>query len=220
MQLNILIQWEVLKLLKRNIFKMIHIFINNNSYKTIILLHGTGADEYDLIPVAQMLDQSANILSFRGNVIENGMNRFFKRFSIGKYDLESYKKETKNLVDQINSLIIKYNIEREKVVVAGFSNGANIALGILQYYPNTINNYILFSPDYIDLETNFLNLNNKKVFLSTAINDPYSNYQNLLTMKDNLKNNNANVTYELINGHTITKELILMSKNYFKEIFK
>lgn len=199
---------------------MIHLFINNHSDKTIILFHGTGADEYDLLPVAKLLSDKANILSFRGSVVENGMNRFFKRFSIGNYDLESYQKETKRIVDEINLLKKKYQIDLSKTLVAGFSNGANIALGILQYFPETLNNYLLFSPDYIDTNTPFLSLENKKIFLSTAKNDPYSNYQNLLIMKSVLKEKKADVFYQLISGHTLSMELVLQSKNFFDDFLK
>ena len=90
---------------------MIHIFINNNSSETLILLHGTGADEYDLLPLANLINSKANVLSFRGDVIENGINRFFKRFSIGNYDLDSYQKETKKLVNEINILKEKYQFD-------------------------------------------------------------------------------------------------------------
>lgn len=199
---------------------MIHIFINNNSDQTIILLHGTGADEYDLIPVAQLLNNKANILSFRGDVIENGMNRFFKRFTIGHYDLDSYQNEATKLANEITNLKEVYNIDLNKTIVVGFSNGANIGLGLLQYHPNLLNNYILYSPDYIDLKTKFLNLKNKKVFISTAENDPYSNFKNLLLLREVLIKNQAEVFYQLINGHTITEPLILKSKEYFKELLK
>ncbi len=197
---------------------MIHIFINNNSSETLILLHGTGADEYDLLPLANLINSKANVLSFRGDVIENGINRFFKRFSIGNYDLDSYQKETKKLVNEINILKEKYQFDLTKTTVIGFSNGANIALGILKYYPETLNNYILFSPDNIDIKTSFKDLTNKNVYLSTSVNDPYSNYQNLLLMKTEMTNKNANVTYKLINGHTIPKELIIDSKLWLERL--
>lgn len=193
---------------------MIHLFINKNSDKTIILLHGTGADEYDLLSVGELIDKEANLLSFRGDVNENGMNRFFKRFKIGSYDLVSYKEETKKLVNNIIELKEKYHLNLSKTSLVGFSNGANIGLGILQYYPEILNNYILYSPDFIDPKTSFKDLTNKKIFISTSKDDPYSNYLNLLNMFEMIKENNGLLKVNYVVGHQVTLEIIKESKDF------
>lgn len=73
---------------------MKHIFIKGTSDKTLFLLHGMGGDEYDLVGVAEMIDNKANDLSVRGKVLENGMSRFFKRFSEGVFDVEDLMART------------------------------------------------------------------------------------------------------------------------------
>lgn len=186
---------------------MIHIFINNNSDKTLIMLHGTGGDEHDLIPLAKRINSNYNILSIRGNVVENGMNRYFERLAMGVYNLESYVNETNNLIKTINKLSNKYNFDLNKSIGVGFSNGANILLGILQENP-ILNNYILLSPDYINSNKGFNNLNNKNVFISTAKDDPYVNYENMLKLINELNKNNANLKVFNTKGHTINMDVL------------
>src|SRR5690625_6661862 len=77
---------------------MKHIFKKgNNSDRTFLLLHGTGGTENDLLPLAHMIDPDANVLSVRGNVLENGMPRFFRRLSEGVFDEEDLIYRTKEL---------------------------------------------------------------------------------------------------------------------------
>lgn len=196
---------------------MIHIYINNNSDKTLIMFHGTGGDEHDLIPLAKRINEKYNILSIRGNVIENGMNRFFERKSVGVYDLESYLKETNNLIKNLKLFSKKYNFDLEKSIGIGFSNGANILLGILQENP-ILNNYVLLSPDYINKNKTFENINNKKIFISTSKKDPYVNYENIEKLVKDLNKNNAIVEVLNINGHQITLDVLESVKKFINNI--
>src|SRR5690554_5739838 len=104
-------------------------YINKENDKTLILLHGTGGNEDSLINLANFIDPEANLLGIRGNINENGLNRYFKRFNIGSYDLDSYHLEIENLYKTINTLKDKLNLNLDKTTIIGFSNGANIALG-------------------------------------------------------------------------------------------
>lgn len=163
-----------------------HIFIKKLE-QTIILLHGTGGDERDLIPIANHLNSNASILGIRGNVVENGMNRYFKRYGMGKYDLKSFDLETNNLHKAIMYYAGKYKIDLNKAIIIGFSNGANIAQGLIKKYPKLVNKYALLSPDYINPEQEIENLDNLNIFIATAINDPYANYDNVIKMTEDLK---------------------------------
>lgn len=111
---------------------MEHIFKQGEpSQPTFVLLHGTGGDEHDLLPVAEMLDPSYNVLGVRGNVSENGMNRFFKRHGEGQYDVEDLKFRTTELHEFLESAANQYNFDLDKVVLVGFSNGSNIAISLM-----------------------------------------------------------------------------------------
>lgn len=196
---------------------MKHIYINKESNDTIIILHGTGGNEEEMLPLAKEIDAKANILSIRGNVIENGMNRYFKRFKPGVYDLENYKLETNNLILAIKDFSEKYNFSLKNATLVGFSNGANIILGVIQTNP-LIDNYILYSPDYINLKEGFNSLTNKNIFISTAENDPYVNYSNILLLINRLKEAKANVEVLNSSGHQINMVVLESSINWYNNI--
>src|SRR5437899_2095371 len=93
----------------------------------LLLLHGTGGNERDLIPLGHDLDPNASLLSPRGKVLENGMPRFFRRLAEGVFDLEDLKKRTHELADFVVSATAHYKFDMKKIVAVGYSNGANIA---------------------------------------------------------------------------------------------
>lgn len=198
---------------------MTHIYINNNSDITLIMLHGTGGDEHDLIPLAKRINENYNILSIRGNVIENGMNRYFERLSVGVYNLGSYVKETNNLIKNIKLFSEEYNFDLNKAIGVGFSNGANILLGILQENP-ILNNYVLLSPDYINSNKGFKDIENKNVFISTAKDDPYVNYENMENLIESLNNNKVNLKVLNTRGHQINLDVLESTKEFVKNINK
>lgn len=196
---------------------MKHIYINKNSSDTLIMLHGTGGNEEQMLSLANLIDKDANILSIRGNVVENGMNRFFKRDGIGLYDIENYKFETNNLIEAITNFSKEYKFNLEYATIVGFSNGANIALGIIQTNP-VINNFILYSPDYINKEEGFNNLEGKNIYISTAENDPYVNFENMETLINRLNDKHANVKVLKTSGHQINNKVLENSIEWYKKI--
>src|SRR4028119_1116149 len=114
--------------------------------QTLLLLHGTGGDEQDLLPIADLFGQSVNVLSVRGNVLEGGMPRFFKRLSMGVFDEQDLQFRTEELVHFINELAVKEEFDKNQIVALGYSNGANIAGGILMLYPELLAGAILLRP--------------------------------------------------------------------------
>ncbi|MFT4312207.1 MAG: alpha/beta hydrolase [Candidatus Woesearchaeota archaeon] len=108
----------------------------------LVLFHGTGGDEHDLVPLAKQIDPQASILSLRGEVSENGMNRFFKRTSFGVFDLENVKEEAK----KIHTFLQEKTKEYERIIYIGYSNGANMIGAMMQLFGNTIPYAILLHP--------------------------------------------------------------------------
>jgi phospholipase/carboxylesterase len=108
-----------------------HIFQRGPSARTLVLLHGTGGDENDLLPLGPMLDPSASVLSPRGRVLENGMPRFFKRFAEGVFDLDDVRRRALELSAWLDGASAHYGLDRANFVGAGFSNGANIASAMM-----------------------------------------------------------------------------------------
>ena len=108
------------------------------SGRTLLLLHGTGADEFDLLNLGKAIDPQANLLSPRGLVDENGMNRFFVRFPDGSFDEDSIKENVDELASFIRKASVHYGFSLEGVVAVGFSNGANTAGALLALHPDTV----------------------------------------------------------------------------------
>src|SRR5438270_9109900 len=122
----------------------IHEFVAGKSSQTLLLLHGTGGSERDLIPLGHELDPNASLLSPRGKVLENGMPRFFRRLAEGVFDLEDLKKRTHELADFVVSAAAHYKIDIKHMIAVGYSNGANIAASMLLVGPELLSAAILF----------------------------------------------------------------------------
>ncbi len=101
----------------------------------MLLLHGTGGNERDLIPLGRELDANAALLSPRGKILENGMPRFFRRLAEGVFDLEDLKYRANELADFVSAAAQHYGFASDNLVAAGYSNGANIAGAMLLLRP-------------------------------------------------------------------------------------
>lgn len=109
----------------------IHRFEAGSDPTTLLLLHGTGGDEHDLVPLGRMVHPTASLLSPRGKVLEGGMPRFFRRLAMGVFDVEDLKARAAELLTFVDMAATTYGFDRSKVIALGYSNGANIAAGML-----------------------------------------------------------------------------------------
>lgn len=109
-----------------------------------LLLHGTGGNEDDLLPLGQRLLPGAALLSPRGKVLENGMPRFFRRFAEGVFDVEDLKRRTDELAAFIDSARGQYGLSDRKLVAVGYSNGANVAASLILSHPGYVSAAVLF----------------------------------------------------------------------------
>jgi predicted esterase len=110
----------------------------------LLLLHGTGGNEHDLVPLKDALMPEAGVLSPRGQVLERGMPRCFRRLAEGVFDIEDLKQRTHDLAGLVARASAQYGFSTDRVVAAGFSNGANIAASLLLLEPGTLAGAILF----------------------------------------------------------------------------
>src|SRR5690554_5332965 len=119
---------------------MKHIFNKGRAPErpTLLLLHGTGGNEFDLQPLAERIDPEANVLSVRGNVLENGMPRFFRRLAEGVFDEEDLIFRTKELNDFLDEAAERYEFNRNEIIAIGYSNGANIAASLLFHHQDAL----------------------------------------------------------------------------------
>src|SRR5260370_16998628 len=128
---------------------------------TLLLLHGTGGDENDLLPLGNELWPGAALLGVRGNVSENGMPRFFRRFAEGVFDVEDLKFRTDELARFIDAASARYDFTTKRLIAVGYSNGANIAASLILLHPHYLAAAVLFRamvPFIPDLIRNFTNL--------------------------------------------------------------
>jgi len=138
---------------------------------TLRLLHGTGGDEHDMVPLGRLM-AGANILSPRGQVLENGMPRFFRRLAEGVFDVEDVKRRAGDLADFIGAAAAHYGFDAARVVAMGFSNGANIASATALLRPGVLKGAVLLramvplEPDPVPALPDF------RVLISNGANDP------------------------------------------------
>ena len=117
----------------------IHKFVPAESGRhavTLLLLHGTGGDENDLLPLGNKLWPGAALLGVRGKVSENGKPRFFRRFAEGVFDVEDLKSRTEELAHFIDAASERYEFSKKRLISVGYSNGANIAAGLILLHPH------------------------------------------------------------------------------------
>jgi predicted esterase len=161
---------------------------------TVLALHGTGGTERDLLSLAAGLFPGSAILSPRGNVSEQGANRFFRRLAEGVFDIENLHAETDKLADFVAQSSQKYGFDASRVVALGYSNGANIAASLLLSRPETLAGGILlramtpFEPEAP------VNLAGKSVFIAAGRFDPIVPVDNVENLAKLLENAGADVT--------------------------
>lgn len=123
-----------------------HTYVDNHAKQTLFLFHGTGGSENDFIFLDEMLHKSYNLVGLRGNVIEDGMSRFFRRLAPGVFDEESIRIESNNIKVFIDTWKNDHNTKSEDTVCLGYSNGANILLASVFYYPHLIQKGLFLHP--------------------------------------------------------------------------
>ena len=198
---------------------MKHIFKKGSNDITLLLLHGTGGTEQDLLPLGDMIDAKANILSIRGNVLENGMPRFFRRLSEGVFDEEDLIFRTKELKDFIDNASNEYGFSREKVIAVGYSNGANIAGSLLFHYENSLKAAILYHPMVPRRGIDIPDLSQTPVFIGAGKNDPICPAQETEDLSELLTNAGSNVkVYWEYQGHQLTRSEVEASKEWYETL--
>lgn len=201
---------------------MRHIFKEGQSDgPTILLLHGTGGTERDLLPIAEMVDPHANILSVRGNISENGMPRFFKRLKEGVFDQEDLIKQTKILADFIDEASEKYHFDRKKVVALGYSNGANIAGSLLFHYEDVLKGAILHHPMVPRRDMELANQKGAPIFIGAGENDPMCPPEESVDLEKMLTEKGAKVSIHWErNGHQLTQTEVEAAKEWYENNIK
>lgn len=201
---------------------MIHVFKegSNGTKPTLLLLHGTGGNEHDLLPLGDMIDPTASVLSVRGNVLENGMPRFFRRLSEGVFDEEDLIFRTKELNQFLDEASSKYNFDRQNIVAIGYSNGANIAGSLLFHYKDALAGSILHHPMVPRRNIQLPQLKGTNVFISAGHNDPLCTPQESIDLQEMLAAAGASTEIHWENnGHQLTRTEVEAAGKWYQKIF-
>ena len=203
----------------------IHRFISANSKAeqpnlTLLLLHGTGGTEDDLIPLGKELASDASILSVRGKVLENGMPRFFKRLEEGVFDLEDLKMRTNELAEFILKSSPKYGFDLKRMVAVGYSNGANIGASLLLKHPEVLAGAILFRAMVPFVPDVLPDLSKKSIIILEGLHDPIVSRREAESLMKMFSNARCDVTLKWQDsGHNLTQEDIVLAKKWLESNF-
>jgi len=197
-----------------------HKFGQGNEKTTLLLLHGTGGDEEDMLSLGHVISRNSSLLSPRGNVLENGMPRFFRRLSEGVFDIEDLKLRSRELADFVKKASTTYNFDAKAVIALGYSNGANIAVSIILLDLFPFAGAILFRPMTPLTPSHLPNLKNTPALVAAGSLDeliPRAETERLVAL---LRRAGAEVTLNWqVGGHAINGEEVQRARQWFDSRF-
>jgi predicted esterase len=194
----------------------IHRFEPGKSARTLLLLHGTGGDENDLLGLGRAIDPNAALLSPRGKILENGAPRFFRRLAEGIFDEADVVHRAHELADFIKAAAASYRFDPNHLVVIGYSNGANIAAAMILLGVAKFSRAVLFRPmvPLSQLQT-LPALKTTHVLLSAGKFDPIARVQIVESLADLLRRAGAEVTVRIgLSGHQLIPEDITAAREW------
>lgn len=181
----------------------------------LLLSHGTGGDENDLLPLGRSLAPSAGLLSPRGQVLEHGMPRFFRTLAEGVFDLDDLRRRTFELAEFVSRAAERYRFDRNRVVAVGFSNGANMAASLLLLRPDVLGGAVLFRATVPLAPDPLPTLRGSPVLLSNGRNDPFISPVETERLAAMLRRAGADITLEWQQaGHNLTPEDVSVPRKW------
>jgi predicted esterase len=190
----------------------IHRFVASKdpaSRDTLLVLHGTGGDENDLVSLGQTIAPGAAILSPRGNVIENGAPRFFKRLAEGVFDPQEVRSRAEALGRFIHVATARYGLDPERIFALGYSNGANAASTVMFIEPGLIKGAILLRPMVVYEPEKSGDLSRASVFISAGRMDPIVPTRSVERLAELFESTHAKVTlkWQLVGHNLVSSEV-------------
>lgn len=197
----------------------IHRFVpSSGSPTTLLLLHGTGGDENDLLPIGHQILPEAALLSPRGRVLENGVPRFFRRFAEGVFDLADLKMQTEALAQFIQQAAERYEFDIGQLIAVGYSNGANIAASVLLTQPNLLRTAVLFRPMVPFVPDATPDLRNVSTLLAAGRKDSIASSEQVSTLTKIFESGGARVAIYWHNGgHELGQDDLTAAKNWVNQ---
>lgn len=186
---------------------------------TVLLLHGTGGDENDLIPIGKSLAPGANLLSPRGKVLENGAPRFFRRLAHGVFDPDEIKQRAAELAAFIAESSQEHHFDPARVYALGYSNGANIAQALLLLHPAVLAGGVLLRPMPVIESSEKPDLTGKSVLIIAGEDDNMTTPALTHQLASGLSQAGAKVDVKwLATGHELTPYDFQIIQTFFKTL--
>jgi phospholipase/carboxylesterase len=183
--------------------------------RPVLLLHGTGGDENDLVPLGRVVAPNAPLLSPRGKVLENGMTRYFRRIAGGVFDEDDVRRRAIELADFIAEAGRHYGLSSP--VALGYSNGANTAAAILLLRPEALAGAILLRATLPLKETEPVDLTGKPVLIITGGSDPLISPEGAARLAARLQQYGAVVEHRTLPvGHELSQADISIAKQWLR----
>jgi len=186
---------------------------------TLLLLHGTGGDENDLLELGHGLSPNAALLSPRGRVLENGAPRFFRRLAEGVFDTKDLIFRTHELASFLEAASRIYGFDASRLVAVGYSNGANIAASLLLLHPKSLAGAILFRPVMPFMPKKLPDLSGTRVLIASGLRDqivPREQPKRLLNL---FRRCHANVMLHWEEStHALAEAEVLFAKNWLSRL--
>jgi phospholipase/carboxylesterase len=198
-----------------------HCFFPGESDVTLLLLHGTGGGEDDLVPLGRELAPRAAMLSPRGKVSEYGAARFFRRLAEGVFDHEDLVRRTHELADFVEAASQQYGFNPSKVVAAGYSNWANIAASLMLLHPGLLRAAVLFRAMVPFEPEESPDLSRMPVFLAAGRRDQMIPPQNAERLAEILTEAGADLDLRWRDtGHALTYEEVAEAKDWLSGVLQ
>lgn len=179
----------------------------------LLLLHGTGGDEADLLPIGAMAAPGAALLSPRGQVLENGMPRFFRRLAEGVFDEDDVRRRAKDLAGFVGEARAAYDLPAP--VALGFSNGANIAAALLLVHPDVLAGAVLLRAMVPLAVPPAADLAGKPVLILSGAMDPIIPTENAERLAAMLREAGATVEHRVLPaGHGLGQADITLARDW------
>ncbi|MCE5200691.1 MAG: alpha/beta hydrolase [Armatimonadota bacterium] len=185
--------------------------------RVLLLLHATGGDENQMVPIAHTLAPEATFLSPRGKIVENGNARFFRRFAEGVFDEEDLVFRTSELAEFVEKACMEYSLDCSNIIAIGYSNGANIAASLLLLQPQVLAGAVLFRPMVPLIPQKIPKLDGKRIFIAAGKSDPIVSVEQTMQLCDLLRQAGADVTLHWEDsGHAIVGGDIKAARNWME----
>jgi phospholipase/carboxylesterase len=198
----------------------VHQFVPGQSNLLLVLFHGTGGNENDLVPLGRALAPGAALLSPRGKVLENGMPRYFRRIAEGVFDEKDLRERAAEMSAFLGEARKEYKLESAKTILCGYSNGANIAASLFLLHPDELAGGILFRPMlplHVDHPSELPGI---PLYMASGRNDPLVPVESVLALEKCFRESGAEVTLHWSDeGHRPASHEFSEARNWLTQHF-